>query len=335
MTLDLQLLDPDDERQLDAIVELFAATDAVDAPWRHGATRRSIRQEHLLGYDGDPEPFYLIHRGSDLVAVGAMALPSRDNLDSGWIYAAVHPDARRQGIGRWTYTELIRLATDAGRTVLGTFGVDLPHTRGFVDAIGFEVRSRSVTRRVTFAELPAGATEAAYAQALPYAADYDHLRVVGALPADLMAGYVQAVAAINDAPTDDLEQEDEVFDAERVRAYERSHAVRGETLYRVIARHRETGEFAGHTVVTVDPERPTFGDQHDTTVVDAHRGHRLGVLLKTDMVRWLGEVEPACGMLTTSNAESNTHMIAVNDLLGYRPISHGIACQRTPSSPAV
>jgi hypothetical protein len=150
-----------------------------------------------------------------------------------------------------------------------------------------------------------------------------------------MAGYVQAVAAINDAPTDDLEHEDEVFDAERVRAYERSHAVRGETLYRVIARHRATGEFAGHTVVTVDPERPTFGDQHDTTVVDAHRGHRLGVLLKTDMVRWLGEVEPACGMLTTSNAESNTHMIAVNDLLGYRPISHGIACQRTPSSPAV
>ena len=59
MTLDLQLLDPDDERQLDAIVALFAATDAVDAPWRHGATPRSIRQEHLLGYDGDPEPFYL------------------------------------------------------------------------------------------------------------------------------------------------------------------------------------------------------------------------------------------------------------------------------------
>ena len=100
MTLDLQLLDPDDERQLDAIVALFAATDAVDAPWRHGATPRSIRQEHLLGYDGDPEPFYLIRRGSDLVAVGAMALPSRDNLDSGWIYAAVHPDARRKGIGR-------------------------------------------------------------------------------------------------------------------------------------------------------------------------------------------------------------------------------------------
>ena len=112
---------------------------------------------------------------------------------SGWIYAAVHPDARRQGIGRWTYTELIRLATDAGRTVLGTFGVDLPHTRGFVDAIGFEVRSRSVTRRVTFAELPAGATEAAYAQALPYAADYDLLRVVGALPDDLMAGYFHSL----------------------------------------------------------------------------------------------------------------------------------------------
>ncbi len=176
---------------------------------------------------------------------------------------------------------------------------------------------------------PRGAGSAAYDEALPYAADYDLLRMAGALPDDLMAGYLAAVSAINDAPTDDLDWEDEVFDADRVRAYEHSRAERGETLFRVIARHRTTGEFAGHTVVAIDRSRPAFGEQHDTTVVDAHRGHRLGLLLKADMLRWLAEAEPDCAELTTSNAASNTHMLAVNTRLGYRPLGRGVGFQRT------
>ena len=90
-------------------------------------------------------------------------------------------------------------------------------------------------------------------------------------------------AAINDAPIDDLDIEDEVFSPERMRAYETRQLGQGHRLFRVFARHRETGELAGHTVVVVDGERPQLAEQHDTSVVRAHRGHRLGLLLKTDM----------------------------------------------------
>ena len=64
-------------------------------------------------------------------------------------------------------------------------------------------------------------------------------------------------AAINDAPTDDLDIEDGVLSPERVRGYEDAQLAKGHRLYRVFARHRETGDLAGHTVVVVDGERPS------------------------------------------------------------------------------
>jgi hypothetical protein len=137
----------------------------------------------------------------------------------------------------------------------------------------------------------------------------------------------EMVASINDAPLDDLDIEDEVFPPERIRTYEEAQRARGYRVHRVVARHRDTGELAGHTVVAVDSARPHLGYQHDTTVVQAHRGHRLGLLLKADMNLWLAESEPALRTVDTWNAESNDHMIAVNEALHYRWMGRGLELQ--------
>jgi RimJ/RimL family protein N-acetyltransferase len=50
----------------------------------------------------------------------------------------------------------------------------------------------------------------------------------------------------------------------------------------------------------------------------AHRGHRLGLLLKIAMMRWLAEAEPQLELLETWNNADNRFMISVNELLGYR-----------------
>ena len=50
----------------------------------------------------------------------------------------------------------------------------------------------------------------------------------------------------------------------------------------------------------------------------AHRGHRLGLLLKIDMMRWLAEAEPQLEVMETWNNADNRFMIGVNELLGYR-----------------
>ena len=58
------------------------------------------------------------------------------------------------------------------------------------------------------------------------------------------------------------------------------------------------------------------------------------------MMRWLREVEPDLRTITTNNAASNAHMIAVNERLGYRVLGRSMEFQRdlapavaTPSSP--
>jgi hypothetical protein len=62
--------------------------------------------------------------------------------------------------------------------------------------------------------------------------------------------------------------------------------------------------------------------------VRAHRGHRLGGLLKLDMLRWLADEQPQLETIDTWNAESNGHMIGVNEALGYEVIGRALAFQR-------
>ena len=75
-------------------------------------------------------------------------------------------------------------------------------------------------------------------------------------------------------------------------------------------------------------DHPGFGGQYDTSVVRAHRGHRLGLLLKIEMLRWLGDAEPQLRVLDTWNAATNSHMIAVNERLGYSVIGEGLEWQK-------
>ena len=46
------------------------------------------------------------------------------------------------------------------------------------------------------------------------------------------------------------------------------------------------------------------------------------------MMRWLAEAEPQLETLDTWNAESNDHMIGVNERLGYRVMGRELQFQR-------
>jgi RimJ/RimL family protein N-acetyltransferase len=72
------------------------------------------------------------------------------------------------------------------------------------------------------------------------------------------------------------------------------------------------------TQVWIDAGLSDWGFQGLTAVRREHRGHRLGLLLKTAMLDLLGTAEPQVKRLETWNATANEHMIAVNEALGYR-----------------
>jgi len=73
---------------------------------------------------------------------------------------------------------------------------------------------------------------------------------------------------------------------------------------------------------------PRVAYQFDTIVLPAHRGHRLGLLLKVANVRALQAREPSTLRVVTTNATSNEPIVRVNDRLGFRLAGTGTVWQK-------
>jgi hypothetical protein len=79
----------------------------------------------------------------------------------------------------------------------------------------------------------------------------------------------------------------------------------------------------------VDEFLPDVAFQEDTSVVRTHRGHRLGLLMKTDMLRWIVRERPEVSATDTWNSTTNHHMIAVNERLGATVIARHVSFRLT------
>ncbi len=327
--MEVRRFDADDRAAIAAWVDVHNAAEALDAPWQPPFTVHRAEGDIRFGWDGEPDIPFLGGADGERGAAGWVPASDYANLDAAWLMVGVRPDRRREGLGTEMLAVLERYVRDLGRGVVGTFGWAGSPVDPFVTAHGYAPKAWEAQRRQVIAEVDWDRVEALHAEALARAGDYDLLRWVGPSPEAELAGIAAVTASINDAPTDDLVWEDEAFPPDRVAAYERVQQVRGDLLHRLMARHRGTGELAGHTVVAVDGERPYHAEQHDTSVMPAHRGHRLGLLLKTGMNLWLREAQPQLAQVDTWNAESNTHMLAVNDAIGYRVVGRHVLYQRT------
>jgi GNAT superfamily N-acetyltransferase len=326
--MDIERFDAGDRDSARASMEVFNASSAVDAPWEHPWLEERYATFLDQGWDGEPPVPFLARVDGEAVATALLSLSERDNTHLAWLWLQVHPDARRRGHGGELFEAMLEEARARGRTSLGTDGWESERTLAFASRFGLEKKSQAIMRRQHLEELDLAHVRKLYDEAADVASDYELVRVPGRTPPELVDAVVELMAAINDAPTDDLDIEDEVFSPERLAAYE-DFVTKGSRLYRLVARHRGTGELGGHTVVGVEQARPHIADQHDTAVARAHRGHRLGMYLKAGMLLWLSDDEPQVRTVDTWNAESNAHMIAVNDALGYRVMGRELQFQRS------
>lgn len=326
--MEIIALDPDDAAGLARWVELRNAGEALDAPDQRPTTARREQGRFRHGWDGEPTHPFLGLVDGEAVAGGSIATSEYDNLDLAWLEVRVHPDHRRRGHGSAMLAFLDDEATRRGRSLLGSECWDHPAAVAFAARHGFEQRSVTIQRRQHLDELDLAVVHGLRAESAAHARDYEVERWPVPTADDRLEALAEMASAINDAPLDDLEYEDEVFSAARMRGYEDAMVARGQRLHRLVVRHRPTGELAGQTVVGVEEEEPDLGHQHDTSVVRAHRGHRLGLLLKAAMVEHLLRAEPQLRVVETWNAESNDHMIGVNELLGYRITGRELALQR-------
>ncbi len=312
---------PGDAEAIQALTDLYNAARPVDDPDSPPAVAELIAADVEFGWDMHPAVYYLYTPSGGDSPIGALAteMPIHDNLQVVWAEITVHPDHRRRGHGTVIMNEVLRLAKEAGRTIIwvGTAADDLGAI-GFAEKFGFRYASHDARRRQQLADVDQGEISRLYDEAREAARDYRLERLTTPVSDEVLAELVEVTAAINDAPTGDLTWEEEVFNVDRLRDLETARLKRGDTMYRVVARHKETREAGGHTWVSWNPLQPTLAGQGDTAVARGHRGHRLGLLLKIDMMRWLAQEHPEVETIETWNNADNSYMIKVNEAIGYR-----------------
>lgn len=312
---------PDDDAAVSCAVEILNIARRQDDPDAAPALPELLAGDLRYGWDLEPDEMYLFAPTVDAPPIGILELhlPRRDNRHLVWSAVTVHPEHRRRGHGSALVAETIRRAREAGRSTvwMGAAEDDLG-ARRFLERFGFQYASHDARRVQRLAEVDVAVLDRLYVEAERAAADYELVRATLPTPDDVLEQLVDVTAAINDAPMGDLTYEDEHFDLARLRDFETAVAGRGARCYRIWARHRATGQVGGHTVLSVNPAQPRHGWQGDTAVSRDHRGHRLGLLLKLDMLRWLESEHPELEVIETWNNADNTYMIAVNEAIGYR-----------------
>jgi GNAT superfamily N-acetyltransferase len=318
-------LGPDDDSFADWC-EVWAASaraDRPDEPPRPASDHVALGRQ-LVEPGGSRDG---THRAAvvDGAVVGALALilPTLDNLTVAIVDVAVRPEDRRQGIGGMLLAEGMRLAEEHGRTELIS-EVDEPGP----DAAGraFALRHGWTcdlleTRRDLFLPPDEDRLSSLEADARSASAGYEVVTWRDHTPEELLADRaVLEQRMTTDAPHGDLPVEEERWDGDRIREYEKVHVARGRTV--LSAGAVKNGRLVGFTDLQVPLAQQERAHQGGTLVLREHRGHRLGALMKAAVLREVAAGFRSVRRVSTYNSDTNTPMVAVNEALGFRPAGH-------------
>lgn len=314
-------VEPDDAASISCAVEILNTARQADDPDTPALLPPLLADQLRFGWDLEPDEMYLYTPAGAGSPVGVLelGLPRRDNLHLVWTAITVHPEHRHSGHGSAMLTEALRRTREAGRTTVWAGCVENdPAARRLLENFGFTYASHDARRRQVLADVDSAELDRLYDEVRQAAADYQLEYGMVPTPNEVLEQLVEVTAAINDAPMGDLTYEHERFDLARLRDFETASIGRGDVCYRIWARHQASGQIGGHTFLSVNTRQPEYGWQGDTAVSRAHRGHRLGLLLKVAMLRRLATEQPQVRVIETFNQADNTFMISVNEAIGYR-----------------
>lgn len=336
--LEIVDLDPFDDAALDAwhhvyhVAETFELGDVATA-WQLEEVRALMQRNGTQAWVGG---WAAVLDGST-VGAGWMRTPLMDNLELAEVTVHVLPEHRRRGIGSAVLQHLEGVARQRGRRILNSLaswaydaGSDAAgggSGPGFAAARGFDLALSEVQRELRLpvddALLAGLADDAARSHAA-----YTLRSWAGPVPDDLLQGWAEITSSLaTEAPTGELELEPEAVSTEAVREREVTLERQGRTKYNTVALS-SSGEVVAYSDLATTIHEPGRAYQWGTLVHREHRGHRLGVAVKLANLRLLQASRPDVTRLTTYNAEVNTHMVAVNEAIGFRPVARLGAFQK-------
>lgn len=325
-------VDPDDDAAFDAWYAVLQATD--EERWADpdgGLSRREIHAAASLK-DGATEYHCLaaLDASAATVGIGLCEIPRRDNRHGASLDIRVDPAHRRRGIG----TEILAAAEArllaAGRSVL-TALVETPNAQvgrdpstPFAERTGF-VATQTGHRRELALPLAADRRERLQQEAAQASRGYVIRTFPAPWPQEFLADQMELLRRMStDAPSGDELHEEEEWDAARVEEWDRLLAAQGMTKLVAVAQHHESGRLVAFSELALPQDHPVEAWQFSTLVLREHRGHRLGLAVKLANLDYLASAFRRVSVVITGNAQENTPMIAVNEMLGFEVAACGI-----------
>ena len=288
--------------------------------WGGGAERISV--EEIL--DIAPRrhevrrTFAVVTAGSDTPVGSAQTVRrTRENVGTGGVWLSVHPDHQRRGIGTRLLAHCEQALRDDGCTRIHEHSGS-PVENGdaatqFALANGYRQTQADLRQDLplpvperTFTELDPGLDETAYVVET----------AVNGLPEEWLEDRALLARRMStDAPTGDIDLDEEDWDADRVRQQWNTPS----PIWAVesVARHVPSGRLVAFTDLLVRPAQPDLAVQSDTLVLREHRGNALGLGVKLANLRALQRERPDVTTVRTWNADTNTHMVAINERMGF------------------
>ena len=300
----------------------------------------------LLPHWQDPyQPQRLLVARADgrIIARAIYEAPLSDGSTEAWLSIEVLPEFRRRGIGSALYDTLTGFAAVDGRTVIQSYilhkrvdGETLPSPTGFGSVPLNTPETRFLLKRgfaleqvERMSRLALPADDRLLAGNLAMAteeagADYRLVRWIGRTPEQWVGDLALLHQRMStDAPSAGLDFAEEAWDEDHVRSLDDRRDDSPRTMLIVAAEHIPTGTLAGFSELSVPRELERPVKQQDTLVLKEHRGHRLGMLLKTANLAFLAQTHPGHPSITTFNAEENRHMLSVNEAVGFHAVGYG------------
>jgi len=319
------VIDPHDESAFRRFHEIMWRAEKEDGrPWNPmwtfeemvGIFREPTAERRYLGfgaYDGDR-----------MVGAGFLSLSLLSNLETAWAFVAVEPDLRGRGYGAVVLDGLVEAARADGRrqllagTGIGFEARDTSPVITWARSLGFTVANTEVQRNLEL-PVPDALLAELEAEVADHSAGYEVLSFSGPLPEDLLASWCELENMfLLEAPMGEIDVEEGRTTPADVRDREAVDRRIGRRVYSSLA--VRDGRVAAHTELSVTGDNDE-AFQWSTLVHPDDRGHRLGLAVKVANIRALQQGHAQVRRVSTTNAETNAWMVAVNDRLGFEPVA--------------
>ena len=322
---------PDDEALVSGAFDVLCAAHEADAPHTPAPHRGVFTKSLAHPRPGDEEATYVAVVDGTVVGRLIMGFPTRENLHFAEAELTVHPAHRRRGVGTALLERFIERSRANGRTDLSV-GARLPWGDGpvpndagrkFLERHGFKPALTLINRRAAVDAMSPETEQRLLDGAVAAAGDdYEVISWVGRTPTELIDTMCRLDSMIlSEVPLGDLDLEPEKIDAELKEAKAARNEAVGLVAVATVVRHRASGEAVANTVIVVIDDQDFPAAHQGITIVDpAHRGHRLGLLVKITNLRQLRERFPQVRQIWTENSDDNDHMIAINAEMGFEVV---------------